>query len=117
MVFHTYIHVTFVILLFLISRPIFCFQPFPVTSGWDNSNFKVVNSNFKEHNKHNTGYMHGAYQSACRATLEFLKIFEKMEETKISEKSHNEKKWKILKNFRRLNWNGTQLKNFLKLII
>ena len=33
MVFHTYIHVTFVILLFLISRPIFCFQPFPAISG------------------------------------------------------------------------------------
>ena len=98
MVFHTYIHVTFVILLFLISRPIFCFQPFPVTSGWDNSNFKVVNSNFKEHNKHNTGYMHGAYQSACRATLEFLKIFEKMKRLKFL-KNHtmkrNEKFWKI----------------------
>ena len=32
--------------------------------------------------------MHGAYQSACRATLEFLKIFE---ETIISEKSNDEK--------------------------
>ena len=47
--------------------------------------------------------MHGAYQSACRATLEFLKIFE---ETIISEKS-NDEKWNS--NFKKqinLKWNS-----------
>ena len=56
--------------------------------------------------------MHGAYQSACRATLEFLKIFE--ETSKIDQKWYfpknhqNDKKWKI-QNEKFFNWDNCEM--------